>query len=63
MRGAGFAITKGARRATFTTGGRVNASIKAYANRRNRRGLRQELHARGADAGLAPKRWTEFSTI
>jgi hypothetical protein len=38
-------------------------SSKAYANRRNRRGLRQELHAHGEDADLTPKLWTEFQTV
>jgi hypothetical protein len=61
MRGAGFAVTKAAGR--VTAGVRVNASIKAYANRRNRRGLRQQLHARGADADLTPKLWTDWDTI
>jgi hypothetical protein len=58
-----FAVTKAARRITFRTGGRINSSIKAYANRRNRRGLRQELHARGEDADLAPKLWTDWDTV
>jgi hypothetical protein len=63
MPGAGFAVTKGARQITFWRGGRLNTSIKAYANRRNRRSLRQQLHARGENADLAPKLWTDWDTI
>jgi hypothetical protein len=62
MPGAGFSVTKMARRAT-RIGGRVNHTEKACANRRNRRHLRQELHVHREDAVLTPKLWTDWDVI
>jgi hypothetical protein len=62
MHGAGFAITKGARRAT-RIGGRLRAVEKAAANRANRRQLKQELHLRGVDAEQLPHLWTDWDVI
>jgi hypothetical protein len=62
MPGAGFTVTKAARRAT-RIGGRLCADDKALANRRSRRHLRQERHARGEDADVTPKLWTDWDVI
>jgi hypothetical protein len=62
MPGAGFAVTKGARRIT-RIGGHLRALDKAIANRKNRRHTKQDLHARGADALLTPKLWTDYDVI
>ena len=60
--GAGFAVTKGARRIT-RIGGHLRALDKAIANRKNRRHTKQDLQARGADALLTPKLWTDYDVI
>ncbi len=62
MPGAGFAVTLGARRVT-RIGGRLPREDKALANRKNRRHAHQELHARGADADILPKLWTERDVV
>jgi hypothetical protein len=62
MPGAGFAVTKTARRAT-RIGGHLRREEKARANRRNRRHAHQELRTRGEDAVLAPKLWTDWDVI
>lgn len=62
MAGAGFAVTKMARRAT-RIGGSLNHADKAWANRRNRRHARQELRAHGEDADLTPKLWTDYDVV
>ncbi len=62
MRGAGFAVTKGARRIT-AVGGSLDAHDKALANRRNRRHLKQDLAEHGEDAELLPKLWTDWDVI
>jgi hypothetical protein len=62
MVGAGFTVTKGARRIT-RLGGRLTRADKASANRRARRHVRQRMHARGVDAELAPKLWTERQVL
>jgi hypothetical protein len=63
MPGAGFAVTKDARRAANTIGGRLGAADKARANRRNRHRARLELQARGEDAHLTPKLWTGWDVV
>ena len=62
MRGAGFAITRDARRAT-RIGGHLGSAEKATANRRNRRAARAELRARGEDALLVAKLYTGWDVI
>jgi hypothetical protein len=62
MPGAGFAVTKMARRAT-RIGGSLNQADKAWANRRNRRHVRQELHVHGENAEITPKLWTDWDVI
>ena len=62
MPGAGFAVTRGARRIT-RVGGRLRHVEKAAANRKNRRRAHQQLQAHGEDADLAPKLWTDWDTI
>ncbi len=62
MPGAGFAVTKGARRAT-RIGGRLRAEEKSFANRRNRRQAHHELRANGTDADIVPKLYTDYDVI
>ena len=62
MAGAGFAITWSARRIT-RVGGRLTHEEKAFANRRNRRQVKQALLARGDDADIVPKLWTDWDVI
>jgi hypothetical protein len=62
MRGAGFAVTKGARRIT-RIGGRLRHVEKAAANRKNRRHAHQQFQTHGEDADLAPKLWTERNVL
>jgi hypothetical protein len=46
-----------------TLGGHLRALDKAVANRKNRWHTKQDLQARGADALLTPKRWTDHDAI
>lgn len=62
MPGAGFNITKGARRAT-RIGGRLSHEEKSLANRRARRRTHQELHVCGEDALFEPVLWTDWDVI
>jgi len=62
MPGAGLAVTKGARGIT-RIGGRLSRKEKALANRKNRRQAHQQLRARGADADILPKLWTDFDVL
>jgi hypothetical protein len=62
MKGAGFAVTKGARRAT-RIGGSLGAGSKARANRRNRRRAKKELRTRGEDALFMPLLWADWDVI
>ena len=58
----GFAITKGARRAT-RIGGSLSRVDKAKANRRNRHHVRQHVREHGAAADPMPKLWTDWDII
>jgi hypothetical protein len=60
MAGAGFAVTKYAPRAHKRWGGWLD---KAWANRRNRRHVRQELHVHGEDAEVTMKLWTDWDVV
>ncbi len=60
--GAGFTITRSARRAT-RIGGHLGGEEKALACRRNRRRLRQDLREHGEDALLEPALWTDWDVI
>lgn len=62
MNGAGFAVTKCARRAV-RVGGELGRIEKRVANRRNRRRFHQELRSRGEDAAFVPKLWTGWDVI
>jgi len=63
MAGAGFAVTKGARRAT-RVGGRLGTEDKSAANRHNRRQVRVVVHVAGVDADVwPPKLWTDWDVI
>jgi hypothetical protein len=62
MAGAGFAVTKGARRIT-QIGGRLPRADKSLANRKNRRQVRQEVQARGVEADVVMKLWTERDVL
>ena len=62
MVGAGFAVTKNARRIT-RIGGHLGSIEKADANRKNRRHTKQEIQAHGVDADIIPKIWTERDVI
>jgi hypothetical protein len=60
MPGAGFAVTKRARRASHFIGGRLTSVEKRDANRGNRRHLKLDLRVHGEDAQLTPKLWTDW---
>jgi hypothetical protein len=62
MIGSGFAVMKGARRAT-RIGGSLRAEDKALANRRNRRHVREQVRKHGESADLTPKLWTDRNVI
>ncbi len=62
MPGAGFAVTKSARRIT-RLGGRLSHEDKALANRKNRKQTKQELQTRMPDADITPKLWTDWDLL
>lgn len=62
MAGAGFAVTKGARKAA-RIGGSLSSFDKHKANRRNRRRAKQDLLARGENADFCPKLHTDWDVI
>jgi len=59
---AGFAVTREARRVT-RIGGRLPQADKSLANRKNRRQVRQEVQAHGAEADVVMKLWTERDVL
>ena len=63
MPGAGCTVTRDAREAAHRIGGVLNGPVKALANRRNRRRVKQEIHLKGVDADVTTRLYTGWDVI